>query len=191
MYKRQVLGSSGSAIPIFTKQIKNGGPITITHPEMTRYFMSIPEASQLILQCGAIGQKGEIFLLDMGKPIKILQMAKDLVRLSGFEPDKDISIIFTGLRPGEKLYEELQLIDERKVYTSHEKIMILKSKNKILDWQIIKKKIINLINVSDELNDQKIRELIKEILPTYNPSSLNTQNIQLKSRNSDIFKAEA
>ena len=186
-----VLGSSGSAIPIFTKQIKNGGPITITHPEMTRYFMSIPEASQLILQCGAIGQKGEIFLLDMGKPIKILQMAKDLVRLSGFEPDKDISIIFTGLRPGEKLYEELQLIDERKVYTSHEKIMILKSKNKILDWQIIKKKIINLINVSDELNDQKIRELIKEILPTYNPSSLNTQNIQLKSRNSDIFKAEA
>jgi FlaA1/EpsC-like NDP-sugar epimerase len=186
-----VLGSSGSAIPIFTKQIKNGGPITITHPEMTRYFMSIPEASQLILQCGAIGQKGEIFLLDMGKPIKILQMAKDLVRLSGFEPDKDISIIFTGLRPGEKLYEELQLIDERKVYTSHEKIMILKSKNKILDWQIIKKKIINLINVSDELNDQKIRELIKEILPTYNPSSLNTQNIQLNSRNSDIFKAEA
>ena len=186
-----VLGSSGSAIPIFTKQIKNGGPITITHPEMTRYFMSIPEASQLILQCGAIGQKGEIFLLDMGKPIKILQMAKDLIRLSGFEPDKDISIVFTGLRPGEKLYEELQLSGEIKVYTSHKKIMILKSENRKMDWEIIKKKIQHLINISTELNNQKIRDALKELLPAYNPSNLNNQKNHFSPRKSNTIKAEA
>ena len=186
-----VLGSSGSAIPIFTKQIKNGGPITITHPEMTRYFMSIPEASQLILQCGAIGQKGEIFLLDMGKPIKILQMAKDLIRLSGFEPDKDISIVFTGLRPGEKLYEELQLSGEIKVYTSHKKIMILKSENRKMDWEIIKKKIQHLINISTELNNQKIRDALKELLPAYNPSNLNIQKNHFSPRKSNTIKAEA
>ena len=94
-----VLGSSGSAIPTFQEQINEGGPLTITHPEMTRYFMSIQEASQLILQCGAIGRDGEIFLLEMGKPIRIVQMAKDLIRLSGLEPDVDIPIVFTGLRP--------------------------------------------------------------------------------------------
>ena len=186
-----VLGSSGSAIPIFTKQIENGGPITITHPEMTRYFMSIPEASQLILQCGAIGQKGEIFLLDMGKPIKILQMAKDLIRLSGFEPDKDISIVFTGLRPGEKLYEELQLSGEIKVYTSHKKIMILKSENRKMDWEIIKKKIQHLINISTELNNQKIRDALKELLPAYNPSILNNQKNHYSPKKSNTIKAEA
>ena len=98
-----VLGSSGSAIPTFQKQINDGGPITITHPEMTRYFMSIQEASQLIIQCGAFGSDGEIFLLEMGQPISILQMAKDLIRLSGLEPEIDIPIVYTGLRPGEKL----------------------------------------------------------------------------------------
>ena len=123
-----VLGSSGSAIPTFQKQINEGGPLTITHPEMTRYFMSIQEASQLILQCGALGRDGEIFLLEMGKPIRIVQMAKDLIRLSGLEPDVDIPIVYTGLRPGEKLYEELQLLNEQKVSTSHRKIMILKDK---------------------------------------------------------------
>ena len=101
-----VLGSSGSAILTFKKQIKQGGPITITHPEMNRYFMSIQEASQLIIQCAALGKDGEIFLLEMGKPIKILQIAKDLIRLSGYEKE-EIPIVFTGLRPGEKLYEEL------------------------------------------------------------------------------------
>ena len=123
-----VLGSSGSAIPTFQKQINNGGPITITHPEMTRYFMSIQEASQLILQCGSLGNNGQIFLLEMGKPIKIVQMAKDLIRLSGFEPEVDIPIVYTGLRAGEKLYEELQFINEKRVSTKHKKIMILKKK---------------------------------------------------------------
>ena len=133
-----VLGSSGSAIPTFQKQINNGGPITITHPEMTRYFMSIQEASQLILQCGALGKDGEIFLLEMGKPIRIVQMAKDLIRLSGLEPELDIPIVYTGLRPGEKLYEELQLLNEQKVTTSHSKIMILKDNQTQIPWHIFK-----------------------------------------------------
>ena len=97
-----VLGSSGSVIPIFKQQIKDGGPLTITDPGMERYFMSIPEASQLILQAGSLGKGGEVFILDMGKPVKILDLAKDLIRLSGFEPDKDIAIVTTGARPGEK-----------------------------------------------------------------------------------------
>ena len=120
--------------------------LTITHPEMTRYFMSIQEASQLILQCGALGRDGEIFLLEMGKPIRIVQMAKDLIRLSGLEPDVDIPIVFTGLRPGEKLYEELQLLNEQKVSTSHRKIMILKDKNH-MPWAIFKPSIEELINL--------------------------------------------
>ena len=167
-----VLGSSGSAIPIFEKQIKKGGPLTITHPDMTRYFMSIQEASQLILQCAAIGKGGQIFLLEMGTPIKILQMAKDLIRLSGFEPDKDIPIVFTGLRPGEKLYEELQLKDERKVYTRHNKIMILKGKSRIEPWQSFETKINLLINAAKNLEPEKIEKYLKAILPTYEPRQI-------------------
>ena len=167
-----VLGSSGSAIPIFEKQIKKGGPLTITHPDMTRYFMSIQEASQLILQCAAIGKDGQIFLLEMGTPIKILQMAKDLIRLSGFEPDKDIPIVFTGLRPGEKLYEELQLKDERKVYTRHNKIMILKGKSRIEPWQSFETKINLLINAAKNLEPEKIEKYLKAILPTYEPRQI-------------------
>ena len=135
-----VLGSSGSAFPIFQKQINRGGPISITHPEMVRYFMSIQEASQLILQCGAIGKNKEIFLLEMGKPIKILQMAKDLIRLSGLEPEVDIPIVFTGLRPGEKLYEELHYSNEQKANTTHKKIMILKESKKLIPWYILDEK---------------------------------------------------
>ena len=162
-----VLGSSGSAIPIFEKQISNGGPLTITHPEMTRYFMSIQEASQLILQCCALGKQGEIFLLEMGSPIKILQMAKDLIRLSGLEPEIDIPIVFTGLRPGEKLYEELQLKGEKKIYTEHKKIMILKSFNLIEPWPLLHKKVNILINAGAKLNSEKIQSTLKKILPTY------------------------
>ena len=110
--------------------------MTITHPEMTRYFMSIQEASQLILQCGALGHDGEIFLLEMGKPIKIVQMAKDLIRLSGLEPGSDVPIVYMGLRPGEKLYEELKLNVERKVTTNHKKIMILKQDQEPTPWVI-------------------------------------------------------
>ena len=186
-----VLGSSGSAIPTFQKQINEGGPITITHPEMTRYFMSIQEASQLIIQCGALGRDGEIFLLEMGKPIRIVKMAKDLIRLSGLEPQVDIPIVYTGLRPGEKLYEELQLMNEHKVRTSHSKIMILQDKKPRALWSVISTGVVELKNAAKNLDSEKIQLLLQQILPTYHPR---TYGPQLKIKNDltkTVIKAEA
>jgi FlaA1/EpsC-like NDP-sugar epimerase len=120
-----VLGSNGSVIPMFKEQIKNGGPITVTDPEVVRYFMTIPEASQLVLQAACVGRSGDIFVLDMGEPVQILELAEELIRLSGLEPYEDIDITFTGLRPGEKLYEELLTAGENIRETSHEKIKVL------------------------------------------------------------------
>ena len=151
----------------FSKTNKRGGPLTITHPEMTRYFMSIQEASQLILQCGAFGKNGEIFLLEMGKPIKIAQMAEDLIRLSGFEPEIDIPIVYTGLRPGEKLYEELKSRGEQKVKTGNKKIMILKDGKSIMDWPELQAITKNLLDTSEKLDSYKIQMLLKQLLPTY------------------------
>jgi Predicted nucleoside-diphosphate sugar epimerases len=186
-----VLGSSGSAIPTFQKQINDGGPITITHPEMTRYFMSIQEASQLILQCGALGNDGEIFLLEMGKPIRIVQMAKDLIRLSGLEPEIDIPIVFIGLRPGEKLYEELQMLNEKKVSTSHRKIMVLKDKQSHIPWSIFKTSILKLIDSAENLESEKIQLVLKQILPTYTPLNFN-DSMQNESNLTRVpIKAEA
>jgi FlaA1/EpsC-like NDP-sugar epimerase len=119
-----VLGSNGSVVPIFKEQIARGGPVTVTHPEVTRFFMTIPEATQLVLQAGSMGKGGEILLLDMGEPVKILHLAEELIRLSGLRPHEDIDIVFTGLRPGEKLYEELLLTGEGIVPTAHASIMI-------------------------------------------------------------------
>ena len=167
-----VLGSSGSAIPTFQKQINSGGPITITHPEMTRYFMSIQEACQLILQCGAFGKDGEIFLLEMGKSIKIVQMAKDLIRLSGFEPEVDIPIVFTGLRPGEKLYEELQLNNEKKVLTNHKKIMILKDNEHFAPWSELNQNIRLLVESAKNLKPDEIQIYLQRMLPTYRSRNL-------------------
>jgi FlaA1/EpsC-like NDP-sugar epimerase len=166
-----VMGSSGSAIPIFEKQIKKGGPVTVTHPEMTRYFMSIQEASQLILQSGAIGKGGEIVLLEMGKPIKIDQLARDLIKLSGLEPEIDIPVVYSGLRPGEKLYEELQSLDEKLITTSHKKIMILKDGNHRMIWEELKSKTRDLIRASEELDSDKIQIKLKALLPRYAPRS--------------------
>lgn len=122
-----VVGSSGSVIPIFRRQIERGGPVTVTHPDITRYFMTIPEAARLILQAGAMGQGGEVFILKMGTPVRIADVAKDLIRLSGKEPGKDIEIVYTGLREGEKIFEELITADEGVVATAHNKIMVIRS----------------------------------------------------------------
>jgi FlaA1/EpsC-like NDP-sugar epimerase len=119
-----VIGSSGSVVPIFQKQIAAGGPVTVTHPDMKRYFMTIPEASQLVMQAGAIGRGGEIFILDMGEPVKILDLATQMILRSGLTPEQDIQIKFTGIRPGEKLYEELSATNEQTCPTSHEKIRV-------------------------------------------------------------------
>jgi FlaA1/EpsC-like NDP-sugar epimerase len=135
-----VLGSSGSVIPKFREQIKAGGPITVTHPEITRYFMSIPEAAQLVMQAGLMGNGGEIFVLDMGEPVRIVDLAKDMIKLSGMQED-EIGIEFTGLRPGEKLYEELLADDEHTLPTPHEKLRIASARaveeawvNSLLEW---------------------------------------------------------
>jgi FlaA1/EpsC-like NDP-sugar epimerase len=128
-----VLGSSGSVIPKFREQIAKGGPITITHPEITRYFMSIPEAAQLVMQAGLMGKGGEIFVLDMGEPVKIADLAADMVRLSGFSTD-EIKIEYVGLRPGEKLYEELLADDEHTMPTPHEKLRIAQARTADISW---------------------------------------------------------
>ncbi len=121
-----VLGSRGSVIPTFKKQIAKGGPVTVTHPEMVRFFMTIPEAAQLVIQAGAMAQGGEIFILDMGKPVKIVDLARDLIRLSGLEVDVDIKIEYSGIRPGEKLYEELLTAEEGTTSTRHQRIFVAK-----------------------------------------------------------------
>ena len=163
-----VLGSSGSAVPLFQEQIARGGPVTVTHPEITRYFMSIPEAAQLILQAGAFGQGGEIFILDMGKPVKIIDLVRDLIRLHGLEPEKDIPIQYVGLRPGEKLFEELITAGENILPTSHKKILVLK--NSEADHAQLMKQIDNLIEISRNFNSHEIKIKLKELVPEYKPS---------------------
>ena len=164
-----VVGSSGSVVPLFQKQIEKGGPVTVTHPEVTRYFMTIPEASQLILQAAAMGQGGEIFILDMGTPIKIVDMAHDLIRMSGFEPDADIKIDYIGLRPGEKLYEELITEGEGIVPTSHEKIMALRGE--VFDQALLNGNIDELARLADKQDAKEIRSKLRKIVPDYSPSS--------------------
>jgi FlaA1/EpsC-like NDP-sugar epimerase len=162
-----VVGSVGSVVPLFKKQIQKGGPVTVTHPEVTRFFMTIPEACQLILQAGAMGSGGEVFVLDMGTPIKINDMARDLIRLSGFEPDVDIKIEYVGLRPGEKLYEELMTEGENIVPTRHEKIMVLKGIG--CDLQLLNGKIDELVHFAAEQDRDKVKFKLKEIVPEYKP----------------------
>ena len=161
-----VLGSNGSVIPLFKKQIKAGGPVTVTHPDIIRYFMTIPEAVSLVLQAGAYAKGGEIFILDMGKPVKIADMARNLIKLSGYEPDIDIKIEYTGLRPGEKLYEELLMKEEGLQDTPNKLIHIGKPIE--LDEDSLFDRLNHLKDEAyKETND--IRTLIKEIVPTYQP----------------------
>ena len=166
-----VLESRGSVIPIFKEQIKNGRPVTITHPEMKRYLMSITEAVQLVLQAGEMGKGGEVFVLDMGTPVKILDLAREMIRLSGLEPDKDIPIVFTGKRPGEKLFEEILTAEEGTVTSSHEKIFIAK-KTDNLDPEYIEKVEILIKAARDNLGREKIITLLKNLVPTYQPESI-------------------
>ena len=160
-----VVGSVGSVLPIFRKQLESGGPLTVTHPDVTRFFMTIPEACQLILQAGAMGEGCETFILDMGTPVKIVDMARDLIRLSGLTPDEDIKIEFIGLRPGEKLYEELITDGEGIVPTQHEKIMVIRGC--AYDQEKLKTQIEELRSMAFEQDGDGIRHKLKEILPEY------------------------
>ena len=160
-----VLGSRGSVVPLFKRQIEAGGPITVTHPDITRYFMTIPEASQLVIEAGSLGEGGEVFVLEMGKPVKITDLAKNMIKLSGHVPGKDIKIEFTGLRPGEKLYEELMTAEEGTEVTTHAKIRkaILSDE----DPHVLKQQYDKLITLQD---GDAIIEQMKQMIPTYKPN---------------------
>ena len=166
-----VLGSRGSVIPLFKEQIKKGGPVNVTHPEMKRYFMSTSEAVLLVLEASAVGQGGEVFVLDMGEPIKILDLAKEMIRLSGYEPDVDIPIVFSQVRPGEKLFEEILSAEEGVESTDYEKILKARSANE-RSVEVLMEKINLLIKMSSRNNKDGIIKLLKEIVPTYNPSKV-------------------
>ena len=160
-----VLGSNGSVVPLFTKQIQEGGPITITHPEIIRYFMTIPEACQLVLEAGSMGKGGEIFIFDMGEPVKIIDLANKMIRLAGFIPDKDIMIKVVGLRPGEKLYEELLNDSSKSLATHNEKIMI--AEEKFVHFDLVNEEINELILMAKTESNNKIVRKMKKIVPEF------------------------
>ncbi|MCH5138206.1 polysaccharide biosynthesis protein [Clostridiaceae bacterium UIB06] len=159
-----VLGSNGSVIPLFKKQIAEGGPVTVTHPEINRFFMTIPEAAQLVIQAGSIAKGGEIFVLDMGKPVKIVDLARDLITLSGYKPDVEIKIEYTGLRPGEKLYEELLMDEVALTSTEHDKIFVEKPNS--IDLEFVEKSIEEFRKVAS-MDKEEIFKLVEEKVPTY------------------------
>lgn len=167
-----VLGSSGSVIPLFHKQIKSGGPLTVTHPKITRYFMTIPEAAQLVIQAGSMGLGGDVFVLDMGEPVKIVELAEKMIHLSGLSvrseknPHGDISIEFSGLRPGEKLYEEL-LIGDNVVATPHP--MIMSANEDYIPWEVLKSKLILMLAAIDQDDYTKVRQLLRDTVSGYSP----------------------
>lgn len=161
-----VLASRGSVIPIFREQIKKGGPVTVTHPDMKRYFMSISEACLLVLQAGSIGTGGEVFVLDMGEPVKILDLAHEIIRLSGFEPDKDIPIVFTGMRPGEKLFEELLSAEDGTLPTQHAKIF--RAKLRSVEGAFLDQLLAKLRKAVQNRSQAGFHAIFKEAVPSYN-----------------------
>jgi FlaA1/EpsC-like NDP-sugar epimerase len=186
-----VIGSSGSVLPLFRRQLEQGGPITVTHPEVTRFFMTIPEAAQLILQAGGLGEGGEIFILEMGTPVKIAKMAEELVLLSGKKPGKDVEIIFTGLREGEKLFEELITQDEGVLSTKYEKIMVLRpkswngKKNQVEFSQWLNGALEDLYQIANTHDAHGLKTKLKEILPEYFPAQGSTYILGMKSSKCD------
>ncbi|GHV33744.1 nucleoside-diphosphate sugar epimerase [Clostridia bacterium] len=160
-----VLGSDGSIIHIWNRQIANGGPVTVTHPDAIRFFMTIPEAARLVIRAAASAKGGEIFILDMGKPVRIMELAKDLIRLSGFEPERDIAITVTGLRPGEKLYEELLMSEEGLTATKHKKIFVGKPLD--VDWDGLNEQLARLKDAAERQDNASVVTILKECVPTY------------------------
>ncbi|MGI9227410.1 MAG: polysaccharide biosynthesis protein [Gammaproteobacteria bacterium] len=160
-----VVDSTGSVVPLFRGQIKNGGPVTVTHQEISRYFMSIPEAVSLILQAATMGEGGEIFVLDMGEPVKIYDLARQMIRLSGYDPDQDIKIEIIGLRPGEKLYEELFHASEDYTGTKHPKILLADSRK--VDWDVLSYQLDDIFNACEQRDESKVIESLKSIIPEF------------------------
>ena len=160
-----VLGSNGSVVPLFTKQITEGGPITITHPDIIRYFMTIPEACQLVLEAGSMGNGGEIYIFDMGKPVKIIDLARKMIKLAGFIPERDIKIKVVGLRPGEKLYEELLNDTSKTLPTYHEKIMIAQELQK--EYEDLHLDVQELIGIANFFENGDIVAKMKKIVPEF------------------------
>jgi FlaA1/EpsC-like NDP-sugar epimerase len=161
-----VLGSNGSVIPRFMDQIRAGGPVTVTHPEIRRFFMLIPEAVQLVLHAATLGEAGEVMVLDMGEQLKVLDLARHLIRLSGFVPDEDIQIVFTGLRPGEKLFEELRGNAEDSERSGVDKILRIRRQS-LPDWPILEREILDLIRLSRRGRTPEVLQRLREIVPTY------------------------
>ena len=186
-----VLGSNGSVIPLFRRQIMNGGPVTLTDKRIIRYFMTIPEASQLVLQSGAMAKNGELYVLDMGKPVKILELAENMIRLSGFEPYKDIEIVETGLRPGEKLYEELLIKTEELDKTSSSMIFVERDKPESMD--AIAQKLVILQSAVDSSSDEQVREALHKTVPTFRtPEEINahaSKSEEMKDARSHVAAA--
>ncbi|MGO4821844.1 MULTISPECIES: polysaccharide biosynthesis protein [unclassified Flavobacterium] len=172
-----VLGSNGSVVPLFTKQIASGGPLTITHPDIIRYFMTIPEACQLVLEAGAMGNGGEIYIFDMGKPVKILDLAKKMIKLAGFIPDKEIEIKVVGLRPGEKLFEELLNNTSKTIPTYHSKIMI--AQEILHEYEMLHIEINELISISSQFDNSAIVFQMKKIVPEFKSMNSTFENLDV------------
>tara|TARA_B100001758_G_scaffold247036_1_gene263657 strand:- start:1654 stop:2496 length:843 start_codon:yes stop_codon:yes gene_type:complete len=181
-----VIGSSGSAIPLFQQQIKEGGPVTVTHPEVIRYFMTIPEAAELVIQAGAMGDGGEVFVLDMGEPVKIYELAKRLIKLTGKDindennPEGEIQIEFTGLRPGEKLFEEL-LIGDNVSPTDHSRI--LKAKEDFLHMEEINDHLQEIISAEESSDITQLKEILKEVVTGFKPDKQVSDVLTLQKDN--------